>query len=176
MRRKGLIQVYCGEGKGKTTAVVGLACRAVGHNLKVCYIYFHKDPKKWEYGEYKVLKKLGVNIVGFAKKYPHFYKNVNEDKILQECLKALEFIRKIYQEKKYDILILDEILISLRDRFLKEEEILDILNSKPENLELILTGRGVTQKIIRKADLVSQIKKIKHPYDIGVKRRKGIEY
>ena len=71
---------------------------------------------------------------------------------------------------------MDEINISLREGFLTQDEILDILNSKPENLELILTGRGATKKIIEKADLVSKIKKIKHPYDIGVKRRKGIEY
>lgn len=77
---------------------------------------------------------------------------------------------------EYDILILDEIIISLRDGFLKEKEILDVLNSKPEKLELILTGRDATKKIIKKADLVSEIKKIKHPYDSGMKGRKGIEY
>ncbi len=173
--RKGLIQVYTGDGKGKTTAVIGLACRARGHNLKVCYIYFHKDPKKWEYGEHKVLNKLGVETIGFAQKHPHFYKKANRDKICQECLDSLEFIKRIYQEN-YDILILDEILISLRDGFLKEEEILNILNTKPESLELILTGRGATEAIIKKAGLVSEIKKIKHPYDAGVKRRKGIEF
>ena len=176
MKRKGLIQVYTGDGKGKTTAAVGLACRARGHNLKVRYAYFHKDPQKWEYGEQEVLKKLGVDVFGFAKKHPHFYKGVSKEEIRKECLKGLEFVRKIYQEDKYDILILDEILISLRDGFLKEEELLKILKTKPGNLELILTGRGATQKIIEQADLVSQIKKVKHPYDLGVQGREGIEY
>ncbi len=176
MKRKGLIQVYTGDGKGKTTAAIGLACRAFGHNSKVCYIYFHKDPKRRGCGERRGLKKLGVDVFGFAKKHPHFYKNINPEDIRHECLEGIKFIKKIYQEKKYDILILDEINISLRDGFLKEKEILEVLEKKPENLELILTGRNATKRIIEKADLVSEIKKIKHPYDSGLKGRKGVEY
>ncbi len=173
---KGLIQVYTGEGKGKTTAAIGLVCRACGHNLKVCYIYFHKEPKRWQYGEYKVLKKLGVKIYGFAEKHPHFYKGLKTDVVRKECIKALEFIKRIYQENKYDVLILDEMLIVVRDGFLKEDEAMEILNSKPKNLELVLTGRDATKKIIEKADLVSEIKKIKHPFDYRVKARAGVEY
>jgi len=176
MQRKGLIQIYTGEGKGKTTAAVGLACRACGHNLNVCYISFYKEPKRFRCGEHRVLKRLGVKIYAFAVKHPHFYKNISKEEVRKECLKGLEFIKSIYSENKYGILILDEILIALRDGFLKEEEILDVLNSKPEDLELILTGRGATKKIIKKADLVSEIKKIKHPYDKGIQRREGIEY
>ena len=176
MKRKGLIQVYTGEGKGKTTAAVGLACRARGYNLKVCYIYFHKEPDRFGYGELRSLKKLGVNIFGFAKRHPHFYKNIAPANIRKECLEGIEFIKRIFEENKYDVLILDEILISLRDGFLKEEELLDVLNLKPEKLEVILTGRDATQKIIKRADLISEVKKIKHPFDYGIKGRKGIEY
>ena len=85
-------------------------------------------------------------------------------------------IKKIYQEKKHDILILDEIIISLSDGFLKEKEIFDLLEKRPKNLELVLTGCNAAKKMIEKADLVSEIKKIKHPYDLGLKGRKGIEY
>jgi len=172
---KGLIEVYTGDGKGKTTAVIGLACRATGHNLKVCYIYFHKNPERWGYGEFKILEKIGVDIFGFAKEHPHFDK-VEKEKLREECLKGIEFIKKIYEEKKYDVIICDEILISLRDGFLNEEEIIKIMEEKPENIELVLTGRYITKKIIEKADLVSEIKKIKHPYDKGIKSRKGIEF
>jgi cob(I)alamin adenosyltransferase len=172
---KGLIEVYTGDGKGKTTAVIGLACRATGHNLKVCYIYFHKNPERWGYGEFKILEKIGVDVFGFAKEHPHFDK-VEKEKLREECLKGIEFIKKIYEEKKYDVIICDEILISLRDGFLEEEEIIKIMEEKPENVELILTGRYITKKIIEKADLVSEIKKIKHPYDKGIKSRKGIEF
>lgn len=176
MKKRGLIQVYTGDGKGKTTAAVGLACRARGHKLKVCFISFNKDPQKWKYGEHRMLKKLGVDVFGFAKKHPHFYKKIDPNKVRKECLKGIEFIKKTYQKKKYDILILDEINISLRDGFLKEEEVMEILDSKPKDLELILTGRSCSKKIIEKAHLVSEIKKIKHPYDLGTKGRIGIEY
>jgi len=172
---KGLIEVYTGDGKGKTTAVIGLACRAIGHNLKVCYIYFHKNPERWSYGEFKILEKIGIDVFGFAKEHPYFDK-VEKEKLREECLKGIKFIKKIYKEKKYDVIICDEILISLRDGFLKEEEIIKIMEKKPENVELVLTGRIATEKIIEKADLVSEIKKIKHPYDKGIKSREGIEY
>lgn len=176
MTGKGLIQVYTGEGKGKTTAAIGQALRACGHNLKVGYVYFHKEPKSCESGELEPLKKLGVEIFGFAKKHPKFGQELDRDEIRKECLEALKFIKKVYREKKYDILILDEVIISVRDGFLKEEELLKILDCKPKNLELILTGRGASERIAEKADLVSEIRKIKHPYDSGVSARKGIEY
>jgi len=173
---KGLIQVYTGDGKGKTTAAIGLAVRAKGQGLNVGYIYFHKEPETWNYGEIGVLEKLGVGIFGFAKKHPHFYKDVTSEEMRKECLAGIEFIKKLYSENNYDILILDEINISVRDGFLKEEEVLAIMEKKPEGLELVLTGRGATEKIIEKADLVSRIEEIKHPYNSGIERRRGIEY
>jgi len=173
---KGLIHIYTGDGKGKTTAAIGLAIRARGQNLRVGYIYFHKEPERWGYAEHGILTKLGVDIFGFAKKHPHFHKDITADEIRHECLEGLGVIKGLYRENKYDLLILDEINISLRDGFLKEDEVLDILEAKPENLELVLTGRGASQKIIEKADLVSDIQAIKHPYDVGIQRRKGIEY
>ena len=176
MKKKGLIQVYTGDGKGKTTAAIGLAVRARGHKLKVCYVYFHKDPEKWGYGEQRALEKLGVDVFGIAKKHPHFYREIDPDEIRKECLEGIEFIKKICREKKYDVLILDEINISLRDGFLKTEVVLEILDSRPEGLEVVLTGRGAPERIIEMADLVSEIKSIKHPYDKGVRGRKGIEY
>lgn len=173
--KKGLIQIYTGEGKGKTTAALGLVCRSFGHNLRVCYIYFHKEPEVYGYGEHHTLKKLGVQTYGFAKKYRCFNKNPEKD-MRNECLEGIKVIKEIYQEDRYDILILDEILISLRDKLLKEEEILEIMELKPEGLELILTGRGATEAIMKRADMVSEIKKIKHPYDEGIQAREGIEY
>lgn len=174
--KQGLIQIYTGDGKGKTTAAVGLAVRARGHNLKVGYIFFFKDPKKFGYAEIRLLKKLGVKVFGFAYKHPHFYKNIDPNNVRRECLKGTNFIKKIYRDGSCDVLILDEILISLRDGFLKEKEILEIMNSKLYGMELIMTGRGATKRMIEKADLVSEIKKIKHPYDVGIQKRKGIEF
>jgi len=174
--KKGIIQIYTGNGKGKTTAAIGLAVRARGHNLRVCYIYFHKEPEKWRNGEHKILKTIGVDVFGFAKGHPHFNKDLSHKDIRRECLKGLDFIKNLYKGEKYDVIILDEINISLRDRFLKEDEVLDVLNSKPEKVELVLTGRGVFKRIAEKADLVSEVKSIKHPYASGLAGREGIEY
>lgn len=172
----GLIHIYTGDGKGKTTAAVGLACRARGHNLKVCYVSFHKDPKRWGCGEHRILKKIGVAVYGFAKKCAYFDKNINADDIRRECLEGVAFIKKVYREEKYDLLILDEINISVREGFLKEKEVLDLMEGKPQKMELVLTGRNATNKVIKRADLVSGIKAIKHPYNSGTKGRKGVEY
>lgn len=174
--RKGLIQIYTGDGKGKTTAAVGLAVRTVGHGFKVCYIYFHKDPYKWGYSEHAILKKIGVDVFGFAGKHPFCDKKASFTEIRQGCLRGMDFIKNLYLQNKYKLLILDEINISLRDGFLKMEEVVPLLMEKPEQLEIILTGRGAPFELIELADLVSNIQKIRHPYDKGVKRRKGIEY
>jgi cob(I)alamin adenosyltransferase len=171
-----MIHVYTGDGKGKTTAALGLAMRARGHGLRICYIYFHKDPERWGYGEHGILKKMGVDVFGFAKKHPHFHKKLNRRETRRECLKGLGFIKKVYGMGRYDMVILDEINISLRDKFLEKEEVLEIMEKKPKKIELVLTGRGAIKEVIEKADLVSRVAKVKHPYDSGVGRKMGIEY
>jgi cob(I)alamin adenosyltransferase len=174
--KKGLIQVYTGPGKGKSTAAIGQAVRAAGHGFKVGLVTFFKDPEAFGYGEYKSLEKLGIKTFLFAKKHPHFYKELNPDDVRRECSEGLEFIRELFRDPSWDMLVLDEINIAIRDGFLKEEEILSLLEAKPEKLELVLTGRGITEKIIEKAALVSEVKEVKHPYNQGIKSREGIEY
>jgi cob(I)alamin adenosyltransferase len=176
MKKKGLIQVYTGPGKGKSTAAIGQAVRAAGHGLKVGLVTFFKDPEAFGYGEYKSLEKLGIKSFLFAKKHPHFYKDLNPDDVCQECSRGLEFIRELFRDPSWDMLVLDEINIAVRDGFLQEEEVLSLLEAKPEKLELVLTGRGITEKIIEKADLVSEVKEVKHPYSQGIESREGIEY
>ena len=176
MKEKGLIQVYTGDGKGKSTAAIGQAVRAAGHGFKVGFVSFFKDPEVFGYGEFESLQKLGIRTFLFARRHPHFYKKVSLDEVREECLKGIEFIKELFHDQSWDMLVLDEINIAVRDGFLKEEEILSLLEAKPERLELVLTGRGVTEKIIEKADLVSEIKEIKHPYEQGIGSREGIEY
>ncbi len=175
MEEKGLIQIYTGDGKGKTTASIGQAIRARGHKFKVCFVYFFKNLRDFPYGEVEVMKGLGIETANFVPQHPHFYKNIAPEGTREKCLQALESIKEIF-EKDYNMVILDEILIAVRDSFLNEEEILELLEKKPQALEIILTGRGATRKIIEKADLVTEMKKIKHPFHRGVKERKGIEY
>ena len=176
MKEKGLIQVYMGAGKGKSTAAIGQAARAAGHGFKVGFLSFFKDPEAFGYGEYKSLEKLGVKTFLFAKKHPHFYKELNPNDVCQQCSRGLEFIKELFKDPSWDMLVLDEINIAVRDSFLKEEDVLALMEAKPEKLELVLTGRGVTEKIIEKADLVSEVKEVKHPYSQGIKSREGIEY
>ncbi|MBU0683646.1 MAG: cob(I)yrinic acid a,c-diamide adenosyltransferase [Candidatus Omnitrophota bacterium] len=176
MKRKGLIEVYTGEGKGKTTSAIGLACRARGHGQKVCYISFHKPVYPAKSGELVVMKKIGVDIYSFAEKSLCCSKDINFTEERGECLKGVRFIQKLFKSKKCDVLILDEIIISVRRNFLKEEELLDLLDAKPAEMELVLTGRGCPENVIKKADLISEVKKVKHPYDKGIEKRKGIEY
>jgi len=173
----GLIQVYTGDGKGKTTAAIGQAIRALGEGLKVCFIQFFKEPKIFPYGERRVLHYLPeVDFYSFAPKHPHFFKKINSEEVKKNLQEGLSFIKKILQEKQYNLLILDELIIALRDKFLSTEELIHLLSKKPKNMEIILTGRGAPKKLIDFADLVTEMKKIKHPYDKGIKGRKGIEY
>ncbi|MDI6822005.1 MAG: cob(I)yrinic acid a,c-diamide adenosyltransferase [Actinomycetota bacterium] len=172
--KRGLIQIYTGDGKGKTTAAIGQAMRALGHEFKVGMASFFKDPDL-DYGELKVLRNLRIDIFRFAPKHPHFC-DVDFKEVREDCLKALRFIQEIFEGEEYDLLILDEINVALRDGFLTKEEIFTLLDKKPQHLELILTGRGATEALIAKADLATEMKKIKHPFDRGIKGRKGIEF
>ncbi|GAI00670.1 unnamed protein product, partial [marine sediment metagenome] len=165
-----------GDGKGKSTAAIGQAVRAASHGFKVGFVSFFKDPETFGCGEYEPLQKLGIKSSFFARRHPHFYKDLSFDGVRRECLRGIEFIKELFRDSSWDMLVLDEINIAMRDGFLKEEEVLSLLELKPQKLELILTGRGATEGIVEKADLVSEIKEVKHPYEQGIRRREGIEY
>ncbi len=176
MKGLGLIHIYTGDGKGKTTTSVGLAVRALGHNLKVCYAYFHKKPEKYGYNEINQLEKLGAQIYGFAKGHPFFDKDLKPEYFEQKCQEGIKTIEDEVFKTNYDLLIMDEILISVRDGFLAEKTLIDFIKKKPVNLELVLTGRGATEKVLELADYVSNVTKIKHPFDKNVQSREGVEY
>lgn len=166
----GFIHIYTGDGKGKTTAAVGLALRALGAKKRV---YFFQFMKAWESHEIELLQKLGVIV---DREWDgEFIKNTPSKKQLQMVKNQYKRVFKVF-EKSFDIVILDEILVTLHFNLLNEKDILDILDKKPKETELILTGRGATQTLIEKADLVTDMKKIKHYFDRGVEAREGIEY
>jgi len=172
----GLIHIYTGNGKGKTTTAVGLAVRAIGFGLKVCYSSFHKNPDKYGYHEIAVLDKFGAKVLIFAKGHPHLDKTLDENEIRADVAKGIETLSELLKTEKLDLLIMDEILISVRDGYLEEAKLLEFIDNKPENLELVLTGRGATCAVIEKADYVSEICKIAHPFDKGITSRGGIEF
>ncbi len=172
----GLIHIYTGNGKGKTTSAVGLATRALGHGLKVCYSSFHKRPELYGYNEIQSLRKLNAKVLNFAKGHPHLDKSLDTNVIKKEAHEAIDTLSDLLKKEYFDLLIMDEILISVRDGYLAEEALIEFVKNKPENLELILTGRGATKNLIDLADYVSEINDIKHPYNNGIQSRKGIEF
>lgn len=172
--KQGLIEIYTGGGKGKTTAAAGLAARALSHKLRVCWISFFKDPAAGK-GETAALKKLGADVFILVAGHPLMKEQKKKTNYREECLRALGFAVGTLK-KGYDLVVLDEINIALRDGFLKEKELLALLKKKPEHMEVVLTGDGATSGLVKAASLVTEMKKVKHPFDKGVKSRKGIEY
>jgi cob(I)alamin adenosyltransferase len=171
---KGYVQVYTGNGKGKTAAALGLALRAAGHGMRVYIGQFLKGQK---YGELFSLKCLSpyVTLEQFGRKgFIHVTENPDDEDIerakrgLRKCLRAM-------LSQKYRIIILDEINVAVYFHVLTEREVLDVLDKRPDDVEIVLTGRYAPRSFIRRADLVTEMKEIKHYYQKGVRARKGIE-
>ncbi len=172
----GLVHIYTGEGKGKTTSAIGLAVRALGGGFKVCYTSFHKRPERYGYTEMDSLRQLGATVLNFAKGHPKLDRSIDPEVTKRESVEAFAQIREVLSEQSFDMLIMDEVLISVRDNYIPEELLMEFIEAKPEGLELVLTGRGATPRVIELADYVSYIEKVKHPFDCGVASRKGVEY
>jgi len=182
-RVTGKIQVYAGDGKGKTTAALGLAIRALAQGLKVKIVYFDKGGDF--YGERKILDLLANNYqisyqaTGLSRFDPttHKFRFGVTDGDKEEGKKALEIVKQIFANANYpDLLILDEINPAITLGIIELTEVLEILQLRPKDLELVLTGRSVCSEIIALADLVTEMKPLKHYFDQGVEARKGIEY
>ncbi|KOH43311.1 cob(I)yrinic acid a,c-diamide adenosyltransferase [Sunxiuqinia dokdonensis] len=176
--KKGLVHIYTGTGKGKTTASVGLAARALGQGqgFTVVYAHFMKRPELYGYHEIDSLKALGATVLGFTDGHPHFNKTLKPEDLRKQVADALVYLSGYCVTSAPDLLIMDEILICVRDGFLDEADLIRFIELKPQSTELILTGRGATRGLIEKADYVSEINKVKHPYDEGMASRKGIEF
>ncbi|WP_105616224.1 cob(I)yrinic acid a,c-diamide adenosyltransferase [Vallitalea okinawensis] len=174
---KGLIQVYCGKGKGKTTAAIGQGVRAVGHGYKVIMIQFLKGNPT---GEMESLKNLEPHfkLFRFEKERDFFWNLTDEEKkdLSEDIKNGLNFARKVLDTRQCDVLILDEILGVIRNEIVPMDEVIDILDNKPAEIEVVLTGREVPEEIYQRANYVSTIEDTKHPFEEGIGARKGIEY
>ncbi len=170
--RKGYIQVYTGNGKGKTTAAVGLAVRAAGAGLRVLFAQFIK---KRRCSEHKALERFSdlITVRQYGTGFIRGRRPSRAARSLSE--KGLEDAREEVVSGQYDIVILDEINVAINRGLIDLEDVISMLDSKPPNVELVLTGRYAHSRIIRKADLVTEMKKVKHYMDKGVKARIGIE-
>jgi cob(I)alamin adenosyltransferase len=175
MSKKGLIIVYIGDGKGKTSAAAGLATRAVGTGFRVLYLQFVKGD--WPSGERESLAKLGVEVklMGLG-----FVGILGDRKPMDEHIKAAKRATaqatEALKSKQYDLVILDEALSAVESKLLEEKDILEIMDAKPDEVHLCMTGHKRFKKIIERADLVTEMKMIKHPYYQGILAQRGIDF
>jgi cob(I)alamin adenosyltransferase len=173
---KGLLLVFTGDGKGKTTAALGMALRAWGQGMKVLVLQFIKG--RWESGELKAAERLGP---GFAiRQLGGGFTRDPAGQVLEEhreiAQKALLFARDKLKAGDYDMVILDEILYALKFGLISLEEVLVLVSEKPENLHLVLTGRNAPPEIIRQADLVTEMRSVKHHFASDIPAQMGIEF
>jgi cob(I)alamin adenosyltransferase len=171
---KGLTQVYTGEGKGKTSAAFGLGLRAIGRGLKVYVVQFIKGG--FDYGELHIvddLPNLKLKAFGRGKFVTEMPPKDEDVKLAKE---AFKLAKKVVNSDEYDLVILDEINVALNLKLVDVKEVIDLIKNKPKHVELILTGRYAPSEVIELADLVTEMKEIKHPYTQGIPPRKGIEY
>jgi len=171
-----MIHIYIGEGKGKTTCAYGLCLRARGWNKKVCIIQFLKS-RDFVCGEVIAARRLGISIVCFNQKHPLFCSGIKDLKLKERILKGLKKVQGILKSKKYDVVVLDEIINALDQGYIKEAEIISLIKQTPLKTELILTGRGkLSKELISCADYITEMRLIKHPFRNKILARKGIEF
>jgi cob(I)alamin adenosyltransferase len=171
---KGLVQVYTGNGKGKTSAAFGLALRAIGRGLKVYIVQFIKGG--FDYGELYVIDKLpNLTLKAFGRgKFVTAKPPEKEDLRLAE--EAFQLAKEVVGGGRYDVVVLDEVNVALDLKLVSLEEVLELIKSKPKHVELVLTGRYAPKEIVEVADLVTEFREVKHPFNKGDRARKGIEY
>ncbi|AJA92435.1 cob(I)yrinic acid a,c-diamide adenosyltransferase [Candidatus Nitrosopelagicus brevis] len=177
MSEKGLVIVYTGNGKGKTTAALGMALRAIGYDHKVCMLQFIKG--SWHYGEMDSSKKLEPNfeLIAVGKGFVGILDdNSPREEHEKYAAEAVRICREKIFSEKYDVIILDEVNYAITLGLIDVQEIIKIIKEKPSDLDLVLTGRDVKEEIVELADLVTEMKEIKHPFKSGIKAKKGIDF
>ena len=175
--QKGLVIVYTGKGKGKTTSALGIALRSIGYGYNVCMIQFIKG--SWHYGEMNSANMLKpwFELIAAGK---GFVGIIDDNKSLEEHIQiaqnAIAICKKKIQSKEYNTIILDEINYAINLNLINTNEVIEMIKSKPFELNIVLTGNYAKKEIIELADLVTEMKEIKHPFKLGIKARKGIDY
>ena len=173
----GLVVVYTGKGKGKTTAALGMALRAIGHDYKICMIQFIKG--SWHYGEMSSSKRLepDFELTAVGKGFVGILDDKTPKEIHQKIAKeAIDIAKEKTLSEKYNIIILDEINYAVNLGLVDVKDVLDLIKIKPQKVTLVLTGNHVRQEVIDVADLVTEMKEIKHPFQRGIRAKKGIDF
>ena len=170
----GLVELFTGNGKGKTTAALGIALRALGHGLRVHIVFFMKG--EFPYGEQTSLACLpGLSFERFGSLEFVDPLHVKDEEKAQARL-ALEASRRAVRSGQYDVVVLDEVLVASAWGLAPVEEVVQLVKEKPERLDLVLTGRYADERLVELADLVTEMKEVKHPFHKGVLSRQGIDY
>lgn len=172
--KKGLILVFTGNGKGKTTAAIGITMRAVGHGFKTCFIQFIKG--SWKYGEMEAIAHFPDNIDFHVLGRGFTWKSDDLNKDREAARSAWDKAKEAIFSGRYQMVVLDEFTYLLSYNMIDLEEALRVLSNKPKDLHIVITGRDADPKLIEIADLVTEMKAVKHPYKQGVKAQKGIEF
>jgi cob(I)alamin adenosyltransferase len=170
---QGLVQIYTGDGKGKTTAALGLSLRAAGRGLKVFIAQFVKG---MFYGELEALKRFAPQITLHQYGRKCFIRDEPTEEDVRLAREGWQEIQDVLKRAECDLLILDEIGIAMHYRLISLEEVEELLCNKPDSVELVLTGRKIPEALYEQADLVTEMREIKHYYNAGVHARKGIEF
>ena len=171
---RGLVHIFTGNGKGKTTAALGVILRALGHGLRAYVVFFMKGD--YPYGEFSTLSKLpNVDVASFGFRQLTDPASIKPEEREQARL-ALAAAREAVFSGKYDLVVLDEVNVALGFSLIELDEVVKLIEDRPPDVELILTGRYADARLIEMADLVTEMVKVKHPFDKGTKARKGIEY
>ena len=171
--KRGLVQIYTGDGKGKTTAALGLSLRAAGRGFKVFIAQFAKG---MFYGELEALRRFAPQITLHQYGRRCFIEDEPTEEDVRLAREGWQEIQDVLKNGEYDLLILDEIGIALHYQLISLEEVRELVRSKPEGVELVLTGRKIPERLFEQADLVTEMLEIKHYYNSGVQARKGIEF
>jgi len=177
MKKDGLTIVYTGKGKGKTTAALGIALRATGYRKKSCMIQFIKG--SWHYGEMDSSKRLEpeFEMIAVGKGFVGIIDDKTPKEVHIEIAKeAIKISNEKIQSGNYNIIILDEINYAVNLELISVDDVLNIIKSKPPNVDLVLTGNHAKDEIIDVADLVTEMREIKHPFQQGIKAKKGIDF
>ena len=170
----GIVEVFTGNGRGKSSAALGVAVRAAGHNLKVHIVYFMKGD--YPYGEQKILAQLpNVTYAAFGHRDFVDPANVKPEEI-EQAGQALSEARRAIFSNEYDLVVLDEVNVAIAWKLVDLDNMVQLIKDKPDSLELILTGRYASGKITQLADLVTEMVEVKHPYQKGITSRKGFDY
>jgi len=171
--RKALVVVNTGNGKGKTTAALGVVLRAWGRGMRVVVIQFVKT-RTSNYGENRAAKKLGIEMIPMGEGFTWLSKDIEKDKATAR--EAWELARQKICSGEYDLVLLDELTYPLTYGWIPVREVIDVLEHRPEGLHVIITGRDAPQELIDYADLVTEMREVKHPFRQGLKAQPGIEF